>query len=116
MKIRQMHIIQVDIAFFFGAFGHQEQGIGYVDLYNRLMEEALWGMDYVMKTRLGDGYRAQTWGTNLWTDGAVGTDDDAGRRELLVHNGALENFLLAGIEAYASMMVEKDEALRSNLK
>lgn len=25
------------------------------------MEEALWGMDYVMKTRLGDGYRAQTW-------------------------------------------------------
>ena len=55
-------------------------------------------------------------GTNLWTDGKVGTDDDAGRRELLVHNGALENFLLAGIEAYASMMVEKDEALRSNLK
>ena len=46
----------------------------------------------------------------------MGTDDDAGRRELLVHNGALENFLLAGIEAYASMMVEKDEALRSNLK
>ncbi len=89
---------------------------GNVDLYNRLMEEALWGMDYVMKTRLGDGYRAQTWGTNLWTDGKVGTDDDAGRRELLVHNGALENFLLAGIEAYASMMVEKDEALRSNLK
>ena len=43
---------------------------------NRLMEEALWGMDYVMKTRLGDGYRAQTWGTNLWTDGKVGTDDD----------------------------------------
>ena len=41
-----------------------------------------------MKTRLGDGYRAQTWGTNLWTDGKVGTDDDAGRRELLVHNGA----------------------------
>ena len=40
--------------------------------------------------------RDRTWGTNLWTDGKVGTDDDAGRRELLVHNGALENFLLAG--------------------
>jgi hypothetical protein len=89
---------------------------GNVDLYNRLMEEALWGMDYVMKTRLGDGYRAQTWGTNLWTDGKVGTDDDAGRRELLVHNGALENFLLAGIEAYASMRIENDEALKGNLK
>lgn len=71
---------------------------GNKELYNRLMEEALWGLDYVMRTRLGDGYRAQTWGTNLWTDGIVGTIDDAGRREVLVHNGALENFLLAGIE------------------
>ena len=68
------------------------------------------------RQRLGDGYRAQTWGTNLWTDGKVGTDDDAGRRELLVHNGALENFLLAGIEAYASMRIENDEALKGNLK
>lgn len=57
---------------------------GNKDLYNRLMEEALWGLDYVMRTRLGDGYRAQTWGTNLWTDGIVGTIDDAGRREVLV--------------------------------
>ena len=50
------------------------------------------------------------------SDGKVGTDDDAGRRELLVHNGALENFLLAGIEAYASMRIENDEALKGNLK
>lgn len=96
--------------------GRTRQRKGNVDLYNRLMEEALWGMDYVMKTCLGDGYRAQTWGTNLWTDGKVGTDDDAGRRELLVHNGALENFLLAGIEAYASMRIENDESLKGNLK
>ena len=81
---------------------------GNVNLYNRLMEEALWGMDYILKTRLGDGYRAQTWGTNLWTDHKIGTDDDSGRREMFVHNGALENFLLSGIEAYASMMIEND--------
>lgn len=43
-------------------------------------------------------------------------NDDAGRRELLVHNGALENFLLAGIEAYASMRIENDESLKGNLK
>ncbi len=86
------------------------------DLYNRLTEEALWGIDYVMKTRLGDGYRVHAWGTNLWTDGKIGTDDDADRRELRVHNGALENFLLAGIEAYTSMVLEKDAALKSNLK
>ncbi len=88
---------------------------GNANLYNRLMEEALWGMDFVMKTRLGDGFRAQTWGTNLWTDGKVGTDDDSGRREMFVHDGALENFLLAGIEAYASMMIDYDPALKKNL-
>ena len=72
------------------------------------MEEGVWGMDYVMKPRLGDGYRAQTWGTNLWTDGMIGTIDEQGRRQILVHNGALENFLLAGIEAYAEMNIEND--------
>lgn len=88
---------------------------GNKDLYNRLVEEALWGMDYVLKTRLGGGFRAQTWGTNLWTDGRIGTDDDAGRRELRVHDGALENFLLAGIEAYAAMMVDDDPELKGHL-
>lgn len=89
---------------------------GNMDLYNRLMEEALWGMDYVMKTRLGDGDRALGWGTNLWTDGRIGTDDDAERRQLSVYNGAFENFLLSGIEAYAAMMIEYDVALKNNLE
>ncbi|HRP57105.1 cellulase N-terminal Ig-like domain-containing protein [Agriterribacter sp.] len=34
-------------------------------LYLRLTEEAEWGMDMILKSRFGDGYRAQTWGTNL---------------------------------------------------
>lgn len=88
---------------------------GNMDLYNRLMEEALWGMDYVMKTRLDDGDRALGWGTNLWTDGKIGTDDDTERRQLSVYNGAFENFLLSGIEAYAAMMIEYDVALKNNL-
>ncbi|MBX3255728.1 MAG: glycoside hydrolase family 9 protein [Chitinophagaceae bacterium] len=87
-----------------------------LQLYNRLMEEALWGMDFVMRSRLGNGYRAQTWGTNFWTDGIIGTIDDTARREVLVYNGALENFLLAGIEACASKMTDRDEALKNNLK
>lgn len=85
-------------------------------LYNRLMEEALWGMDFVMRSRLGNGYRAQTWGTNFWTDGIIGTIDDTARRAVLVYNGALENFLMAGIEAYASKMIDSDPMLKSNLK
>lgn len=86
------------------------------DLYNRLMEEALWGIEYIMKTRLGYGYRAQTWGSNLWTDGFLGTIDDSGRRQMAIHNSGFENFLFSAIEAYASMSINKDPMLKSNLR
>lgn len=88
---------------------------GNLDLYLRLMEEAQWGLDYVLKTRFGDGYRVQTWGTNLWTDGFIDTKDDSGRRQVRVHNRAFENFVFAGIEAYASMCIEKDIMLKEHL-
>ncbi|HUX97307.1 MAG TPA: glycoside hydrolase family 9 protein [Bacteroidales bacterium] len=87
-----------------------------IDLYNRLMEESLWGIDFIMKTRLGDGYRFMTWGTNLWTDRLIGTIDDAGRRQVTVHNGGFENFLFSGIEAYASMSIDHDPMLKENLR
>jgi hypothetical protein len=87
-----------------------------IALYNRLMEEALWGIDFIMKTRLGDGYRMQTWGTNLWTDGFIGTIDDSGQRQVSVHNGGFENFVFSGIEAFASMSIENDQMLSENLK
>jgi hypothetical protein len=104
-----------EIAFAFFEMARKAKEKGNVDLYLRLMEEAQWGLDYVMKTRLGDGYRVQTWGTNLWTDGLIGTVDDAGRRQVRVHDRAFENFLFAAIEAYASMAIEKDPALKENL-
>jgi hypothetical protein len=86
------------------------------DLYQRLTEEALWGLDFIMKTRLGDGYRMQTWGTNLWTDGYIGSIDDAGRRQMAVTNSGFENFLFSAIEAYASMSLENDKMLKENLR
>jgi len=88
-----------------------------LDLYHRLMEEAEWGIDLILKTRLGNGYRAQTWGTNLWTDGFIGTKDDSTkRRQVHIHNRGFENFIFAGIEAYASMMIEDDDMLKYNLR
>ena len=85
-------------------------------LYQRLMEEAEWGIDFILKTRLGDGYRAQTWGTNLWTDGYIGTKDDSTkRRRVHIHDRAFENFLFAGMEAYASMTIEDDAMLKEHL-
>lgn len=86
------------------------------ELYLRLMEEAQWGLDYILKTRFGDGYRVQTWGTNLWTDGFIGTKDDEGRRQVKIHNRAFENFLFAGIEAYAAMSIESDPMLKEHLQ
>jgi hypothetical protein len=87
------------------------------ELFLRLQEEAEWGIDCILKSRLGNGYRTQTWGTNLWTDGFIGTKDDStARREVHVHNRAFENFVFAGIEAYASMMIENDKMLKENLR
>lgn len=87
------------------------------ELFLRLQEEAEWGIDCILRSRLGNGYRAQTWGTNLWTDGFIGTGDDSTmRRKVHVHNRAFENFVFAGIEAYASMLIENDGLLKADLR
>lgn len=91
-------------------------GNGDVNLYNRLVEEALWGIDFVLRSRLGEGVRMISWGTNLWTDGILGTSDDAGRRVCNVYNGAYENFVLAGIEAYAAMVLKDDPEMVVKLR
>ena len=85
------------------------------DLYNRALEEAEWGLDYILKTRLGGGFRVQNWGTNLWTDGYLGTDDDKGWHQAGVHDSGFENFLFSGIEAYAALSISHDEMLKGHL-
>jgi hypothetical protein len=41
-----------------------------------MLEEAKWGLDWLLKTRFGDGYRVY-WATmDFWTDGIIGTADD----------------------------------------
>ena len=89
---------------------------GKTDLYHRLVEEAMWGMDIVLRSRLDDGDRATGWGTNLWTDGKIGTDDDSGRREIKVKNFAYENFLYSGIEAFIAMSYEDDVEMVGKLR
>ncbi|MBQ0025493.1 MAG: glycoside hydrolase family 9 protein [Bacteroidales bacterium] len=88
---------------------------GNVNLYRRMMEEGLWGIDFLLRSRLGDGYRAMSWGTNLWTDRILNTKDDADRRQINVNDGAYENFVLSGIEAYAAMVIDDDPELVTNL-
>lgn len=112
----QQFIQSAEIAFSLLQMAQTAKEKGNIDLYNRMMEEGLWGIDLVLRTRLGDGVRAISWGTNLWTDGKIGTDDDSGRREVRVDNRAYENYLYSGIEAYAAMVCTDDPGLCEKLR
>ncbi|MCD7738661.1 MAG: glycoside hydrolase family 9 protein [Lachnospiraceae bacterium] len=68
-------------------------------LYLRLMEEAQWGLDFILKTRFGDGYRASSAGATRFTDNLTGNFDDI---EARVHDHSFENFVFSGVEAYAA--------------
>ena len=70
-------------------------------LYSRLMEEANWGLDFVLRSRFGDGYRATGAAIRRWTDGFIGNMDDCDAR---VHNGSFENFVISGVQAYSGRM------------
>lgn len=73
----------------------------------RFLEEALWGLDYILKSRFGDGYRATSVGMSMWTQGFIGDRDDVNAR---VHNNAYENYLCAGVEAYAAQCLKKEDS------
>ncbi len=46
------------------------------ELVELLLEEARWGMEYVLKTRFADGYRMGFVALDFWSDGVLGTFDD----------------------------------------
>lgn len=71
-------------------------------LYARVMEEARWGLDYVLKVRFGDGYRSSYSSTSIWTDGIIGTCDDILSKPT---RQPLPNFLSAHAEAIGARMV-----------
>lgn len=82
------------------------------DLATRIREEGIWGLDFVMRMRLGKGYRASSAGVSRWTDGQIGDMDDASAR---VHNSPYDNFLTTGILARAYRLLPDDEPMRRAL-
>lgn len=68
-------------------------------LYLRMMEEANWGLDFILRMRFGDGYRASHAALRRWTDGLIGNMDDVLAD---VNNRSFENFVFAAVEAGAS--------------
>jgi hypothetical protein len=86
---------------------HEEPG-----LYRRLLEEAEWGLDFILKCRFGDGWRASSAGILHWSDGFIGNMDD---RPARTHNNAFDNFLYAAYEAYAAETLRQDPMLAEKL-
>ena len=68
-------------------------------LYDRLLEEARWGLDWTLNTRFGDGYRDGGLIIGIWTDNTIGTKDDM---EIKATNNPFDNFIAA---SYCAMAV-----------
>lgn len=75
-------------------------------LFLRLTEEAEWGLDFILRCRFGDGYRATSAGITIWSQGFIGDMDDG---KVRVHDNAFENFMCAGVEAYAATVLTDKE-------
>lgn len=78
----------------------------------RMLEEAKWGLRFVLANRLGNGYHASSMGLRHWTDGIVGSFDDIST--VRVQNKAYDNFLYAAHEAFAASVID-DGTLRTAL-
>lgn len=70
-------------------------------LSKRLLEEAGWGVSWILRTRFGNGFR-NTWSTkDMWTDGIIGNEDDFNSR---ASNEPLANLVSATTEAKAAQL------------
>ncbi|MGC1452290.1 MAG: glycoside hydrolase family 9 protein [Candidatus Sulfotelmatobacter sp.] len=81
------------------------------ELADRLLEEARWGLNWVLKTRFGDGYRSTGQLVSYWTDGIMGTADD--RHGEAVNNPEW-NFRVSALEALASRVLKESDPELAN--
>ena len=79
----------------------------------RLLEEATWGLHWVLKTSFGDGYRAKGQLISYWTNGIIGDADDRSGQAV---NEPEWNFRVAAVEALAARVLKESNpelAIRS---
>ncbi len=75
-------------------------------LIERVLEEAKWGLDWVMRVRFPGGYRLYFASHNLWTDNVVGTADDRTRE---ARNNPNVNYIAAAAGAKAYNVLKESE-------
>ena len=80
-------------------------------LSNRLLEEARWGLNWVLKTRFGGGYRSTGQLVSYWTDGIIGTADDRFGQAV---NNPEWNFRVSGVEALAARILKDSDPELAN--
>jgi hypothetical protein len=77
----------------------------------RLLEEARWGLNWVLKTRFGDGYRSTGQLVSYWTDGIMGTGDDRFGKAI---NDPEWNFRVSCVEALAARVFKDSDPELAN--
>lgn len=80
-------------------------------LYERLLEEARWGLNWTMNTRFGDGYRDGGLIIGIWSDNTLGTKDDM---EGKASNNPADNFIAAAYCALAAPFYEAADPVFSH--
>jgi len=73
-------------------------------LYKRILEEARWGLNWVLKTRFGDGYHVRGFVIGIWTKNIRGDKDDM---DTNASNEPEGNFRAAEFAAMAVKHFEK---------
>ncbi len=74
-------------------------------LKNQLLEEAKWGLDWILKNRFDKGRRCR-WGTmDFWTDNIIGTVDDMVTTQIV--DDPYHNFHAVSAQAIAYRLLKK---------
>jgi hypothetical protein len=68
------------------------------ELLARLLDEAIWGLDWVLRVRFPGGYRIGFASHNIWTNGIIGDADDRSRE---AKNNPNVNYIAAAAGAIA---------------
>ncbi len=79
-------------------------------LVTRLIEEATWGLDWVLRVRFAGGFRISFASHNLWTDNIAGTADDRSRE---ARNNPNANYIAAAAEAIAYRVLKQRDPERA---
>ncbi len=75
-------------------------------LSDRVLEEARWGLNWIMRTRFGDGYRYVSHTKSIWTKNFRGDKDDM---TCDAQNSAIHNYTASYTCAYAAPLYKWDK-------